>query len=191
MDRKKFLQYKLMATAGLMFSPLSGLAMTDNKISTLSDDVFKNIIANGKYLQIEKLPKLYHKAYYSLIEELNKHAYKYNVDQLIKLSENCYALPLKKSSLFRSESELALISTQNGKAKYVILDNSLTEEFNNFQEGLKLGFKTSNLDENDITTPVSFLKNKNLNGISFTFKNKFNNTITLGKYKQKTYTLIN
>ena len=191
MDRKKFIYFNSLGFATLIFSP-SSLFASDRKLKSLSSaHFFKHLYNCGKSIDASKLHKFYEAAFNSLIKELDRCGYIYDSNELIKLNENCYALPVLKKSLFKNAFELALISTENNKPKYVLLDETLTKEFNNFNQQFKQGFIASNSNEGDTTYPFSFVKSKDSNNQSFNFKNKYGNIISLKKFKQKSYILIN
>ncbi|SEC86829.1 hypothetical protein SAMN04489761_3818 [Tenacibaculum sp. MAR_2009_124] len=124
---------------------------------------------------------------------LNKSNYSYNPNQLMKLNDVCYAVPLEKKSLLGFKStELGLIVNQNGTSNFYILNEKITEEFGELSKNFSLGIKENggNIDVKKFVFPSEVIEEKKGRESVFAYKNAFNNTITFKSSRKSTRAII-
>lgn len=189
MNRRKFMMSSVMGAGALSLFPYSSLA---NNQSNLSSNL-KRGLRNVQNVSSSNLPFEFTEAYKNLTIFLKEEGYTFQIDELIKLNENCYAIPLEKKSLlgFR-DNDLGLIVRDKTTSHFYVVEEQVVEEFNkileSYEENMKAhGFK---INTSDFVFPVEILSEKKGRESIFSYKNKLNNIITIKSSRKKTRALV-
>ncbi|MFD2563999.1 hypothetical protein [Aquimarina rubra] len=193
MNRRNFLASGTLTAGALSLSPTSIFA-NDNSISLFSIGKGFNRISDQIYLlPVNSLSYHALEAHKLLLQKLDEKGYSYNPAEIVKLSENCYAIPLSKNPLIGFKTkELALLIEHQGTFKHHILNeptsiafNSLIENFSKSADALGLNLDTLQFISPNEVIAASFGKEN-----TFTYKNVSGNTITLKGSSKKQIAVI-
>ncbi|CAM1372392.1 hypothetical protein [Tenacibaculum xiamenense] len=189
MNRRKFIASSTMGAGALSMFPMSAFANSSEKIfKSKFEDSF-----NSFNVAIESLSNDAAKTFEDMKGFLKESNYSYNTSKLMKFNDVCYAIPLEKKSLLGFNSnELGLIVNQNGTSKFYILNEKITEEFQNLNEGFSLGIEESggSIDVAKFIFPQEVIEEKKGRESVFAYKNALNDTITFKSSRKGTRAII-
>jgi ribosomal protein L22 len=171
-----------MGAGALSIFPSSALASNNGIPLTSIGQGFNRLLTTVEHISIANLSSSVANAHERLVKTLDNEGYVYNAKQVVKLNSNCFAIPLQKKPLLGFESkELALIVKQNFGSKFYILNEKLASEFAELIENYSQNASSNELDLDaaSFAFPVKVVAQKQGRETTFTYQNKFNNTITL------------
>lgn len=193
MNRRKFLSSSVIGLGAVSIIPTAIIA-NNNTISISSIGRGFNRISNQiKLISLAFLPQAVLAARERLIPILAKKEYNYSHSEIVKLSSNCYAIPLLKNSLIGFSSKaIALLIKHNGVFIHYILNeqtalafSDLVENFSKGSDGHKL-----NLDTLAFVSPNRVIKESSGRESVFTYQNSSGNVITLKGSSKKQIAII-
>lgn len=182
MNRRNFIVSSVMGAGALSIFPSSALASNNGIPLTSIGQGFNRLLTTVEHISIANLSSSVANAHERLVKTLDNEGYVYNAKQVVKLNSNCFAIPLQKKPLLGFESkELALIVKQNFGSKFYILNEKLASEFAELIENYSQNASSNELDLDaaSFAFPVKVVAQKQGRETTFTYQNKFNNTITL------------
>ena len=182
MNRRNFIVSSVMGAGALSIFPSSALASNNGIPLTSIGQGFNRLLTTVEHISIANLSSSVANAHERLVKTLDNEGYVYNAKQVVKLNSNCFAIPLQKKPLLGFESkELALIVKQNFGSKFYILNEKLASEFAGLIENYSQNASSNELDLDaaSFAFPVKVVAQKQGRETTFTYQNKFNNTITL------------
>lgn len=186
MNRRNFIVSSVMSAGALSMLPSSVLANNESiSISSIGKGFDKLLHSIGQ-VTVSSLPNNVIKTHEKLMNVLDKSEYVYNAAEVVKLSENCYAIPLyKKPLLGFNTKELALIVKENNSSEFYILNEEVANEFSSLIDNFSHNNTVNelNLDTIAFALPNKVVKQTTGKESSFVYKNKLNNTITIKKHK--------
>ena len=188
MNRRNFIVSSVMGAGALSMFPSSALASNNGiSISNLGKG-FEYLVTAVEHISISNLSSGVAKTHQRLVASLNESGYLYNANEVVKLSNSCYAIPLHKKPMLGFESkELALIVKNNGASKFYILNEKLTKEFSGLIDSFSQNAESHELDLDaaSFAFPVKVVKQQQGRETVFTYENKFQNTIALKSTRKK------
>ncbi|MEM6721408.1 MAG: hypothetical protein AAF611_18930 [Bacteroidota bacterium] len=182
MNRRNFIVSSVMGAGALSMFPTTTLASNKNVSLTSIGKGFNRLLPHVKHISIANLSTNLANTHGRLVAALDKEGYEYNASEVVKLNRNCFAIPLQKNPMLGFKSkELALIVSQNGGSKFYILNEKLASEFAGLIENYSENAADHELDLDaaSFAFPVKVVAQKQGRETTFTYQNKFNNTITL------------
>ncbi len=155
----------------------------NNAISIFSIGAGFDRISNRlDYVSGTNLPLHFQDAYGQLLNVLLEKGYHFKSKELVKLSVNCFAIPLNKTSLLGFKShELALLVAHENNCNFYILNENTTAAFNSLIENFSKSSDSHalNLDVVAFSTPNEIISESHGKEAKFAYKNTEGNTITL------------
>lgn len=194
MNRRKFLFAGVIGLGTTSILP-SSIILNNNAISVFSiGKGFIKISGQINHLPVAFLSKNFTKTHKELANHLQEKGYNYNSFEVVKLSNDCFIIPLIKKPLIGFYTrELAMLIKYNRIWKYYILSeqtalafNSLIDNFTNSSKGQGL-----NLDTLSFITPSEVIKESFEKEHVFSYKNTIGNTITLKGSSKRQIAIIN
>lgn len=190
MNRRKFIMSSAMGVGALSMFPRATFANSSNIWK--AEDLTKTL-GTLSNVSASDLPDQLLKAYQDMILYLNQSNYRYNANELIKVGDNCYLIPLEKKSIVGfNANELGLLVNQKEGSQFYILDENTSEEFNRMAKNYNLNMQEigQRVNVSEFISPVKVLEEKKGKENLFSYKNKFNTTITLKSSGKKTRAII-
>ncbi|AXG69996.1 hypothetical protein KORDIASMS9_02225 [Kordia sp. SMS9] len=182
MDRRNFIASSIMGAGALSMFPSTTLASNKSVSLTSIGKGFNRLLSSVTHISISNLSANVANTHGRLISALDKEGYEYNASEVVKLNNNCFAIPLHKNPILGFKSkELALIVKQNGGSKFYILNEKQATEFAGMIESFSQNAASHKLDLDaaSFAFPVKVVTHKQGKETIFAYKNKFDNTITL------------
>jgi ribosomal protein L22 len=193
MNRRNFIVSSVMGAGALSMFPTSALA-SNNGISISSiGKGFGRLLNKVEHISISDLSSNVVKTHERLITSLNESGYLFNATEVVKLNSTCYAIPLHKKPMLGFESkELALIVKNNGVSKFYILNEKLANEFAGLVENVSQNAESHEIDIDaaSFAFPVKVVAQKQGRETTFTYQNKFDNTIMLRNTRKNSAVLV-
>lgn len=183
MNRRKFLLSSIMTTGALALFPTSTIANSNVKaLPCLS-----NLMNLSQSFSLTNLPLGFSKASESLLTTLKEQGYLFNVNSVVKLNNNCYAISVQKNTLLGFKSnELALLVKEGITSKHYILEEEMASEFNALIDNYSYNMNALGCENNvsDFAFPVKIREDKKGKNSVFRYQNNLDNTIILKKTKK-------
>ncbi|QHI38588.1 hypothetical protein IMCC3317_39820 [Kordia antarctica] len=193
MNRRNFIVSSVMSAGALSMFPSSALA-SNNGISLSSiGKGFNRLLSTVEHISISNLSSGVAKTHQRLIATLSEEGYVYNATEVVKLNSSCFAIPLQKKPMFGFKSkELALIVKENGTSKFYILNEKLASEFAGLVENVSQNAESHELDIDaaSFAFPVKVIAQKQGRKTTFSYQNKFDNTITLRAARKESAVVV-
>ena len=189
MNRRNFLLSSVITTGALALFPAATLANTNIKmLPCLSNQL--NL--TGTYT-LSNLPFEFSNACENLMTTLKEEGYLFNVNNVVKLNDTCFAISIQKNSLLGFKSnELALLVNEGNTSKHYILEEEMANEFNALIENYSFNMNAGgfNYDVAEFAFPVKVKEVKKGKERVFSYTNKLDNTIAFISNKKMTKTII-
>ncbi len=182
MNRRNFLTTGALGLSSVSILPAS--IISNKQIVSLADfgKGFYSLYKRTNQIYVKSLSGTFLKAHKKMVMNLNNKGYVFNEMEVIGLSQNCFILPLNKTSILGYKSkELALIIKEQGSFSHYILNQYHSMGFNKFIEDLDENIKFLKLDINvlEFITPVKVNKESFGRVSIFAFENTYKNNIIL------------
>jgi hypothetical protein len=193
MNRRNFIVSSVLGAGALSVFPSSALASNNGISLTKIGKGFSRLSSTVDHISVANLSSSVAKAHERLVKTLQSEGYVYNATQVTQLNSNCFAIPLQKKPLLGFESkELALIVKQDFGSKFYILNEKLASEFAGLIENFSQNATDQELDLDaaSFAFPVKVVAQKQGRETTFTYQNKFNNTITLKSARKLTAAVV-
>ncbi|MCH3884705.1 hypothetical protein [Tenacibaculum aquimarinum] len=183
MNRLNFLKNISLGGASVLFFPYSTYANNEGYGFQQLEGI--DLISSlGKNYSLDQL-----ESNGGIIEQLNASNFSINNSKLIKLNNNCFIKPIKKSSLFSSETNILIVTKKNGKLKHYVLNEEFSKHYNDFILNYTHLIKDKNIDKKTVLNfvPSEVIENSK---DQFSFKTTNNSIVKIKKAKGKLSTLI-
>ena len=194
MDRRKFLSSGTIGLGALSMVPSTILA-NNNPVSLNSvGEGFNRISTQISHTSVALLPQRFLKAHTTLMQLLTKKGYNFSSTEIVKLSPNCFAIPLSKNPVIGFSSKgLALLIEHKGSCKHYILNENTTIAFNTLIESFSKSSDSHNLNLDVVafSVPKKVIKESHGKENKFVYKNTSGNTITLVGSSKKQIAIVN
>ncbi|WAC02772.1 hypothetical protein N7U66_03665 [Lacinutrix neustonica] len=194
MNRRHFITSGTLCAGALSLVPNTAFSST-SAISIYSVGQGFNALSNQiRPISLGALSNILQAAHKELSRILDIKGYNYDGSEVVKFSNNCFAVPLSKDPLLGFKSKtLALLIEHNGDYKHYILNEKTTKVFSSLVENYTLNSSTNglNLDAVDFITPIEVIKESIGRTHLFVYKNKSGNTITLRSSNKHQVILVN
>lgn len=194
MNRRKFLTFSVVSTNALLVLPTSIFAShVPISLYTIGTG-FDKLSSQIEHISVKYLTEGFINTHNKLMEELKRKSFIYNPTEVVKLSEACFCIPLKKDSMMGfSSKELALIIKNEGVYKHYILDEKIAAEFSSLIENFSAGVESHSLDLNtlEFALPTKVLEQSHGKENVFVYENKMKNKISIKSCAKKSRTLVN
>ncbi len=182
MNRRKFLSSGTIGFGAISMIP-SSIFANNNPVSVYSIGKGFNRISNQiGHTSVAFLPQNFHEAHIALMQVLLEKGYNYNSTEVVKLSPNCFAIPLSKKPMIGfNTKELALLIEHKGSCKHYILNENTTIAFDSLIENFSKSSDSHELDLDVVafSTPTEVIKESHGKENKLVYKNTNGNTITL------------
>ncbi|NMH89208.1 hypothetical protein [Flavivirga algicola] len=194
MNRRKFLSSGTIGLSAISMIPSSIIA-NNNPVSVFSiGEGFNRVSSQINHISVAFLPQHFLKAHTALMHILLKKGYSYDNTKVVKLSSNCFAIPLSKKPLIGfNTKELALLIEHKGNCKHYILNENTTIAFNSLVENFSKSSDSHelNLDAIAFSAPAKVIKKSDGKENRFVYKNADGNTVTLIGSSKRQIAMVN
>lgn len=194
MNRRHFITSGALCAGALSLVPTTAFSST-SAISIYSIGHGFNALSNLiHHTSVGTLSKKLQEAHKELSRVLDDKGYNYDGSEVVKFSNNCFAVPLSKEPLLGFKSKaLALLIEHNGDYKHYILNEKTSKTFSSLVENYTLNSRTNglNLDAVEFITPIEVLTVSTGRINIFVYKNMSGNTITLRSSNKNQVILVN
>ncbi|AUP79272.1 hypothetical protein [Flavivirga eckloniae] len=194
MDRRKFLSSGTIGLGAISMVP-SAIFANNNSVSLFSVGEGFNRISNQiSHTSVALLPQRFLETHTALMQILAKKGYNFSSSEVVKLSSNCFAIPLSKNPIIGfSTKGLALLIEQKGRCKYYILNENTTIAFNSLIENFSKSSDSHelSLDVAAFSVPKKVIKESHGKENKFVYKNTNGNTITLVGSSKRQVAIVN
>lgn len=190
MNRRNFLLSSVITTGALALFPVSTLASANTKaLSGLN-----NLTNLSSVFSLNNLPSEFSNARKNLLTVLKEEGYMFDVNKVVELNNNCFAISVQKKSVlgFNNTNEVALLVNEGNTSNHYILEEKMANEFNRLIENYTINMKSigCNSDAGLFAFPVKINEFKKGKESVFSYTNKLDNTIVLKSNKKVTKTII-